>query len=145
MRYSIALIVVMLLLAPVAGYAEQPNIEPGQWEYKNTTSFSGDMPGASEQSQTTTQCVTQEDIDDGMLALDQKMEQQCEIRDKNIGRNSASYTMVCNFGMGGGMTMSADMQFNGDTSQGTMTGEMDSEMGKMEITTKMQGKRIGDC
>lgn len=145
MRYSAMLIVVMFLLAPVAGYAEQPNIEPGQWEYKNKTTFSGDMSASSDQTQTTTQCVTQEDIDDGMMALDQEMEQQCDIRDKTVGRNSASYTMVCDFGMGGGMTMSADMQFNGDTSQGTMTGEMDSEAGSMEIKTQMQGERIGDC
>jgi len=145
MRYAIALSVVMLLLVPIAGYAEQPNIEPGQWEYTNKTTFSGDMPAGSDQTQTTTQCVTQEDIDDGLVALDQKMEQQCDIRDKTVSRNSASYTMVCNFGMGGGMTMSADMQFNGDTSQGTMTGQMDSEMGNMEIKTQMQGKRVGDC
>lgn len=144
MRSVIPFVATLLLIAPLAASADKPNIQPGEWEYKNTTTFSGDMD-IPDQSETTTECVTQEDIDDGLITLDEQDTRECEIRDKQISSDAASYTMACEDPEGGTMTMSADMQFNGDSAQGTIEGEMTSEMGTIQVETRMEGTRIGDC
>lgn len=145
MRGAIAITVALTAAAPLALQADEPNIQPGEWEYDNTTTFEGDMD-VPEQTQTMTECVTQEDIDEGLVQPDENEMGECEIRDKDVGRDGMSYKMECADGEGGTMVMDARMEFMGDRASGVVEGTMESsEMGTMDITTEMEGTRIGDC
>lgn len=144
MKLPLTLTAMAMLAVPLAVHADQPNIQPGEWEYENVTTFSGDMD-IPEQRQTTQECVTGEDIDDGLVTPDESAMGDCEITDQQIGRDSMSYSMSCVDPSGGSMTMSANMDFMGDSASGTINGEMESPMGKITVRTQMEGRRIGDC
>ena len=122
--------------------AETPNIEPGLWEYSNKMSFSGDIP-IPDQEQTTEECLTDEDIAEGEAFLDNV--EACEITHKDLRRDGMNYVMTCNQAEGMQMTMEANMQFNGDSANGTITGNMETPMGAMAMNITMTGRRIGDC
>src|SRR5690554_3593703 len=103
--------------------AETPNIEPGLWEYSNKMSFSGDIP-IPDQEQTTEECLTSEDIAEGEAFLDDV--EECDITRKDLRRDGMNYVMTCNQAEGMQMTMEANMQFNGDSANGTITGNMET-------------------
>jgi len=144
MRFSISILAAIAITVPIAVHAAEPNIQPGEWEYENTTTFEGDMD-IPDQSETTTECITQEDIDDGLVQPDDTDMGECEIRDKQVGRDAMSYTMECTDASGGSMVMDARMEFMGDRASGTIEGRMESEMGTLRINTSMEGTRLGDC
>lgn len=144
MRFQTAVAAALLLAAPPILHADGPNIQPGEWEYENVTTFEGDMD-IPEQSHTTRECVTQDDIDEGLVTPDEADMGDCEITDRQVSSSSMSYQMHCVDDQGSEMSMSAQMQFMGDRASGTIDGEMDSAMGRMEVRTTMEGRRIGDC
>ncbi len=144
MRVSITMTAVAMIAVPMALHAGEPNIQPGEWEYENVTTFQGDME-IPEQRETTRECITQEDIDDGLVTPDESAMGDCEITDQQIGRDSMSYSMSCVDPEGGSMTMNAQMDFMGDSASGTIDGEMESPMGQITVRTQMEGRRIGDC
>jgi len=144
MRCMTALAVASLFLVPALAYADTPNIQPGEWEYENVTTFEGDMD-IPEQSHTTTECVTQEDIDDGLVTPDESDMGDCEITEQSVSASSMTYTMVCVDEQGSEMEMSAQMDFMGDRASGVITGTLESAMGRIDVHTTMEGRRIGDC
>lgn len=137
-----ALAVGLILGLAAPAVAETPNIEPGLWEYRNKMTFSGDVP-IPEQEQTTEECVTLEDIEQGDAFLDDV--EECEITRKDVRSDGMDYAMVCEQPDGSQMTMEAVMQFNGTSVSGTITGAMEMPMGKMNMNIDMTGERIGDC
>lgn len=144
MRLPITMTVVAMIAMPMALHASEPNIQPGEWEYENVTTFEGDMD-IPEQRETTQECVSQQDIDDGLVTPDESAMGDCEITDQQVGRDSMSYSMSCSDPEGGTMTMDANMDFMGDQASGTISGEMESAMGRISVQTRMEGRRIGDC
>ncbi|NBB93354.1 MAG: DUF3617 family protein [Gammaproteobacteria bacterium] len=122
--------------------AETPNIEPGLWEYNNKMSFVGDVP-IPDQEQTSEECVTAEDIEQGDAFLDDVDE--CEITHKDLRRDGMDYAMTCTQPDGTQMTMEAEMSFAGDSATGNITGNMETPMGAMQMNITMTGRRIGDC
>lgn len=131
-----------LLSAPLLLAAEKPNIEPGEWEYENTMRYGGDVP-IPDQTATSTDCVTIEDLEQGDAFLDDADE--CDVVRSDIRRDGMDYAMECDAGDGTKMTMEGSMQFMGDRSSGTLTGEMDTPMGHVTMTIDLEGRRIGDC
>lgn len=127
---------------PLTAVAEDPNIQPGMWKYDNTVSVQADFP-FPDQNHSNEECVTIEDVERGDAFLDDVDE--CEVTEKEITRDHMTYAMVCNTGDGMTMTMNADMKFMGDRVSGTITGQMESPMGPMNMRIEMQGERIGDC
>ncbi len=144
MRFPAYMGALMVLLAPVVASADQPNIQPGEWEYENVTTFEGDME-IPDQTETSRECVTQDDIDEGVVTPDEAEMGECEIIDKRVSSSSMSYSMVCVDGEGGEMTMDADIEFHGDRVTGVIRGDMETPMGEMQVETRMDGRRIGDC
>lgn len=144
MNYPIPIMAAVLLAAPIVLYADNPDIRPGQWEYENVTTFEGDMD-IPEQTQTSRECVTAEDIERGLVTPDEDEMGDCEIVDRQVGSSSMSYTMQCADQQGGQMSMDANMKFMGDRAEGTIEGEMESAMGTMSVRTTMKGRRVGDC
>lgn len=125
-----------------AAVAETPNIEPGLWEYNNKMSFSGDVP-IPDQEQTSEECITMDDIEEGDAFLDDV--EECEVTRKDVRRDGMDYAMTCTQPDGTRMTMVATMQFNGDSADGTIDGSMETPMGAMQMSIAMTGRRIGDC
>ena len=126
----------------ITAQADTPNIEPGEWETTSSITMEGPFP-IPPQEDTSTQCVTQEDIDEGMAFMDD--DENCEVIERDVQRDSMSVTMSCNTGDAMTMTMKMDMEFDGDSMEGAMVGDMESPMGPMKMNVTMSGKRIGDC
>lgn len=135
---------VAALLAAVAtiAAAAQPNMEPGRWEYTNTTRFSGavDMP---EKQYTHTQCVTRQDIEEADTFV--RDAEQCRVEERNLASETVSYTMVCPSQQGGEMRMQVDMQVMGDRVSGESKATLRMNDQSMDMVTTIEGRRVGDC
>lgn len=122
--------------------AETPNINPGEWEYKSTISFQSDFP-IPDQTDTNTECVTEEDILDGDAFVEEM--EGCEMTRQDLRRDGMDYVMECSAPDGTSVTMTATMEFHGDTATGTITGDMETPMGPMTMNINLDGRRLGDC
>ncbi len=122
--------------------AETPNLEPGMWETTTTMRAEGGFP-LPEQTHTSSECMTEEDI----LAGDSFFEdiEQCQFQRREIGRNGADFAMTCSDQSGMEVNMVATMKFNGDTSEGTINADLKTPMGPMTMVTTLKGRRTGDC
>ena len=134
-----------LALAGLAGtaLADDPNIEPGMWETTSTVTLNSPQFSLPPQTQSTSDCVTAEDVAQGDAFLEDN--EECEITEKDIRSDGMNYTMTCNNPDGTSMTMNAEMSFDGDTMSGTVDGQMESAMGSMTMEVEVSGRRTGDC
>lgn len=139
MRFFVALVALALVASAAA---ETPNLNPGLWKYDNTVSIKGDLP-IPDTTNSSEQCVRAEDIADGGSFFDE-LDQDCEILNKSIHRDGMNFSMRC-MQMGAEVTMQADLRFDGDRASGTITGQMDTPLGAMDMVVTMAGERIGDC
>lgn len=131
-----------LLATSLTAVAEQPNINPGLWEYQTTVKIQSDFP-IPDQSSTTTECVTAEDIAEGQFAMEDL--EGCETTRRDIRRDSMDVELSCAAPDGTSMTMKAHMDFYGDSASGTVTGDMETPMGAMNMQITLEGRRLGDC
>jgi hypothetical protein len=122
--------------------ADQPNINPGMWEYTTTMSFQSDFP-IPDQSDTRTECVTAEDIAEGDTFIEEM--EGCDLTRRDLTRDRLDYVMECRAPDGTTMRMEANVEFNGDSSTGHVTGDMETPMGPMKMDIRMLGRRTGDC
>lgn len=120
-----------------------PDIQYGMWETTTVTAIRSDMMNMPENSQTTQDCVTEEDVRQGRAFMQDQ--DTCKVLDQNITSSTMDMTMDCAQEGTGAIRMEVSFQFSGDHSQGTMSGEIDSPMGKMFMDMKMESRRIGDC
>lgn len=123
--------------------AETPNVQPGLWEYNTRMVMEAAFP-FPEQTDTTTDCVTEEDIAraDSFMA-DMDME-DCDITREDLRRDGANFEMTCRAD-GMTMDMTVAMNFHGDRSDGVITSSAQTPMGPMKSTIHMDGRRIGEC
>ncbi|WP_018881262.1 DUF3617 domain-containing protein [Thioalkalivibrio sp. ALE30] len=131
-----------LVALPLAAQADTPNIQPGLWENQNTMIMEG-MAGMPDQTETTTECVTQEEIDRGENIIEAP--EGCTLDQMDMTADRMDYTMSCTDPQGGQMQMEGSMRFMGDRAEGEMTSEMDTPMGPMNVRMETRGQRIGDC
>ncbi|MCC5865588.1 MAG: DUF3617 family protein [Wenzhouxiangella sp.] len=122
--------------------AQTPNLEPGYWETTATMRGEGGFP-MPEQSHSSTDCMTEEDIAKGDAFFEDV--EQCEFQRREIRRDGADFEMTCSDPSGMSMKMNATMSFNGDRSSGTIRAELDTPMGPMTMVTTLEGRRIGEC
>ena len=146
MRMSIskACVVALLITAPALVSAETPNINPGQWEYETTMTMSAGGQAMPARTMKNKDCVRQEDVTDPDLFGGDELK-DCEVSELVQSRSRLRYTLSCPGPDGSPYTMSADLKLQGDTMEGTMTGDMKSPMGPMNMRMELSGKRIGDC
>ena len=146
MRMSIskACVVALLITAPALVSAETPNINPGQWEYETTMTMSAGGQAMPARTMKNKDCVRQEDVTDPDLFGGDGLK-DCEVSELEQSRSRLRYTLSCPGPDGSPYTMSADLKLQGDTMEGTMTGDMKSPMGPMNMRMELSGKRIGDC
>ncbi|TVS11077.1 MAG: DUF3617 domain-containing protein [Wenzhouxiangella sp.] len=123
--------------------AETPNIEPGLWEYNTRMTVEADFP-FPEQNDTTTECVTAEDIADADTFMGDMDMDECEVTREEVRTDGANYEMTC-VQEGMSIDMNMAMTFMGDRSEGLITTHAETPMGPMKSTIEMTGRRIGDC
>lgn len=141
MLRSIAL-VALLAGATTGAMAAEPNLEPGRWEYTNTTSFSGPV-NIPDQQYTHSQCVTPEDVEDADTFL--RNAERCRIEERDLGADAIAYTMICPGQQGGEMRMQVDMQVMGDRVTGEARSSLEMNGQSMEMVTRIRGQRTGGC
>lgn len=124
-------------------YADRPNIEPGLWEYETRMTVEAAFP-FPEQTDTTTECVTEEDVSKADAFIDSMDMEECDIRRQEMRADGANYEMSCTQ-EGITVAMAMDMKFFGDRSEGLITTEAETPMGPMKSTIVMTGRRLGDC
>lgn len=123
--------------------AETPNVQPGLWEYETRMTVEAAFP-FPEQTDTTTECVTEEDISKADTFLNEMDMEECDITRQDMRASGANYEMTCNQD-GITIQMTMDMQFHGDRSTGLITTQAETPMGPMKSTIHMDGRRIGEC
>jgi len=123
--------------------AETPNIEPGLWEYETRMTVEAAFP-FPEQTDTTTECLTEDDLSKADAFLNEMDMDECDITRQEMRADGANYVMSCSQD-GITVDMVMDMQFHGDRSEGLITTEAQTPMGPMKSTIRMTGRRIGDC
>ncbi|MDX1464623.1 MAG: DUF3617 family protein [Halomonas sp.] len=136
------LLVTPLLTTPLAAVAAPPNIVPGQWEFTSTTAVGGDLP-IPDQIETTRECIAQGDLEDESFSFI-KEEEGCELLDHEVTVDGMDYRMVCR-AEGGEASIVGRMDFLGERVEGNVDILVDSAAGELEMTTVVEGQRLGEC
>ena len=123
--------------------ADRPNIEPGLWEYETRMTVEAAFP-FPEQTDTSTECVTEEDVSKADAFIDSMDMEECDIQRQEMRNDGANYEMSCTQ-EGITVDMVMDMKFFGDRSEGLITTQAATPMGPMKSTIVMTGRRLGDC
>ena len=114
------------------------NMVPGLWELNSVVEMKN-MPIAMPPA-TFTQCLSAEDL---VPQSDYSGPGGCEISNLKIEGDTVSYDLKCS--SGGNETFSkGKITYSGTTMEGTITMEVTGQA-NMQMTTKLSGKRIGDC
>lgn len=136
-----------LLALPLLAQADTPNIQPGLWEYTTTTVIEGSPIPIPPQHDTSTECLTEADMQDPMILLgEMDAMEECDISGLDQSSSSMQFTMTCNEPQTGmTLEMVVDMSFGGTTMGGTMVGSMMSPMGEFTMRITHEGTHIGAC
>jgi len=136
-------VIAAVLSASATSAQEAPNVTPGMWETTSTVTIQSEQFPIPPRTETTTECVTAEKIQEGQAFLEN--DENCEYTQKDLRSDGMDYVMSCTSPDGGQITMNASMEFAGDTMTGTITGDIESPMGMMQMNVELDGKRTGDC
>jgi hypothetical protein len=120
----------------------RPNLNPGLWAYTSTMTFDAEMP-FPDQTETTQECVTEEDLARGNPFMD--LGDECTVTEQDLRADGMDYTMVCSGPDGGEVSMQTSMSFNGDTASGSMRTALELPIGPVQATISIEGERLGDC
>lgn len=132
-----------LFFADTAPAQDLPDVEYGLWETTTVTTVISEAMSLPESTNTTTECVTEEDVREGQAFLQDQ--EDCDILEQTMTSSSMDVTMVCRQPESGEVLMNVSMRYEGDTMTGSIDGEMEGPMGKMSMNITMEGRRIGDC
>jgi hypothetical protein len=133
---------VLILIAGVSlSYAGAgPNIHEGNWEITSTMEMEG-MPAGGAVPMKYAQCLTSKDA----VPKNPETIKGCTIKNMKAEGNTVTWTMRCEE-QGAAIDGSGTVTYSSDTMQGTIKMTLnDPEGGKIQMTQRMSGKRIGDC
>ena len=126
------------LLVASPSFAE-PNMQEGKWEITTKVEMQG-MPMAMPATKYT-QCITKKD----MVPQKPEKNQDCQITNTKVSGDTVSWSMQCK-GKEGIVDSSGKITYKKETFDGTMHTTVNSPgSGKMEMTQRISGRRIGDC
>jgi hypothetical protein len=142
---------VLLSLSASAGFLCMPalaaalEIEPGQWESRETSS----VDGKAEAPETSNDCVTKEDARDPVKALSGMQGDsggKCRMFDVKQAGNVVSFAMKCGDPQEGEIEMSAKFIFeNAKHYTGALVSIMSMAGQKMTSTMTVDAKWVGAC
>lgn len=133
----------LILAVSAQAQAETPNIQPGLWEHETRMTVDAPFP-VPEQNDSSTECVTAEDIADAETFIADLDVEECEVTREELRADGANYEMTCHQD-GITVDMVMDLKFHGDHSEGVITTRADTPMGPMNSKIVMTGRRIGEC
>ena len=118
-------------------------MKPGLYEMKMEMEIPGMPAGMGKQAMTLQNCVAEADISEGRMGRDDKMPENCQVKNFKMSGNTASYTMVCT----GDMAMTSDntITFRGDSYTMTSRTSMKQDGQTMNMSHKMEGRYVGPC
>lgn len=134
------LILVTGLAAGAVG-AAPPAMKPGLWEVTTSMEMPGmpqAMPPAKMQH-----CYRPDEVKDLRKTLPEQQKANCKTSDWKQSGNTATWKMSCGGEMP--MTMTGSMTYDGDRYGGVIKATMDHGGQKMNMTQKIDARRIGDC
>ncbi len=131
--------VALLVSVAVSAWAE-PNIKEGLWEITATPEVKG-MTGMKIPPQKNRQCITKKDT----VPQDFEKNPDCKLAEKKISGDTVSWVLKCSGKQGSGESR-GKITYKGDGYDGTVTTIM-ARPGeeKVEMTTRLSGRRIGEC
>lgn len=140
--YRTILSALCLVCLPGLAVAVQPDMQPGQWEYTTTTRVIGpvDIP---ERTSTHTQCVTESEVDDADAFMEDV--EDCEVERREVTADEAGFALVCPGQQGTEMRMTMDMRLRGDRVEGESVTTLTMGGESMEMRSRVEGRRVGDC
>jgi len=133
MRNASFLFAALVIMFPVAAALAADKLKPGKWEVTQVV----EVAGTAMPPHTLTFCHTAADAEEPLPS--EKAPANCAMKNQKATGNTMSWDIVCSgeFSMQG----SGEMTYHGDSYEGAV--QMQSPQGKM--TTRMKGKRLGDC
>ncbi|AHK80681.1 hypothetical protein M911_08475 [Ectothiorhodospira haloalkaliphila] len=129
------------LMMPLSSLADQPNLQPGEWEFTSISSTMG-HEAPEEDAHTERGCITENDIAEGARFL--IADQGCEITDMESTPANLAYSMICEED-GDVVEMRATFEFMSDSLTGRITSYLDTSIGKIPMHTEVKGQRLGEC
>lgn len=145
LRQLVPLAGVLALSAAV--FAQGPRRD-GRWEVTTQMEMAGMPGGRGMPAMTATQCITKEQVDDPQKMTPQPPQRgggqnDCKVSDYKVAGNKVTWTMKCTTPQE--IDGTGDVTYGTDTYEGTMTMNMARGGQTMQMTMKMNGKRLGDC
>lgn len=135
--------VIVLALFATAAVLAQSGMRPGQWELSTEMQMPNMPAGFQIPATKVMQCITAAEAKDpASIARPSGRGRggpspDCKMTDLKTKGNTTTYTMTCS----DKMTGTGEMTFGDDS----FTQTMKMVMPQGEMTTKITGKRIGDC
>jgi len=128
---------ILVTTATVAFAGSELNMQEGQWEITTKMeipSMPMDMPPMKH-----TQCLKKKDA----VPQSSQAGQECTISQTRITGNTVTWVMQCSGGPGGDTKGNGTITYNGSIMKGTI--KMTDTQSKMEMTSHLTGRRIGEC
>ena len=135
-KITISCMLVNLLIVALPAWGM--NLTPGKYEITSKVDMPG-MPGGMPPT-TITQCLTEQDP----VPHTSAGAKGCKITNMTTEGDTVKYALVCKQ-QGMESKSSGEMTYKGETFYGTTQTKMGSSGDGMTITTKISGKRIGEC
>lgn len=135
-RTAVVLALALAIALPMFAETKSP-MKPGKWQI----SMQMEMPNMPMKIPpvTITNCVTQEQLDqDPQASIPKDKKSDCKVSDYKVDGSTVSWTVDC---PKSNMKGSGEMTFEADG----YTGALKMDMGEQQMTTKLTGKRLGDC
>ena len=151
LRQIVPLAAVLALSAAV--FAQGPRRD-GKWEVTTQMEMAGMPAGRGMPAITVTQCITKEQAEDPQKMVPQPpprggQQSDCKVSDYKMLGNKVTWTMKCTTPQAVAVDGTGEVTYGNDTYEGTMTMNMTTARGgqsmPMQMTMKMNGKRLGDC
>jgi len=143
-RQCLSATVTGLLLALSATLsAQEPNLNPGLWETDTSVTFKSEQFSLPVQTDQRKECLTREKIARGLALLDDA--EECDFTHKDLRADGMDYRMTCTDPSMGTAELEGSFEFNGDSASGQMSGVLLSPMGKMDMSSEVSARRVGDC
>jgi len=128
--------VILFTLTSVCFAGSTPDMREGKWEITTKMEMPG-MPMSIPPSKHT-QCLTKKDL----IPQNTQSGQECQISQSKVTGNTVTWSIKCS-GEGGETKGTGTMTYSGDNFKGTMKISMPYQ--NMEMTSTIDGRRIGDC
>ena len=131
-----ATFILLFAVMSIAAAGSAPNMEPGLWEITTKMEMPGmamNMPPLKH-----TQCLTEKDL----IPQNSQPGDACKITETTVTGNTVTWTVECS-GQGGEMKGTGKITYTGSSFSGII--KMAMAPSHMEVTSRISGRRTGDC